>query len=128
MPERTSGFDRVRKVGLALPGVEEGTAYGFPALKVHGKLLACVPANRTAEPGSIVVRMSLEDRAELLAAAPDVYYLTDHYVDYSAVLVRIARVNPEMLRDLLGMAFKFVTARAAPRPPARKRRRTGPTR
>ncbi len=26
-------------------------------------------------------------RAELLAAAPDVYYVTDHYVGYSAVLV-----------------------------------------
>jgi hypothetical protein len=126
MPRSTIDFDTVRKIGLALPGVEEGTAYGFPALKVHGKLLACVPANRTAEPGSIVMRVDFDDRAELLAAAPEVYYVTNHYANYSAVLVRLSRVNPGVLRDLLGMAYKFVTAQAAPRSPSRKRPALGP--
>jgi hypothetical protein len=104
-------FETVRKVGLALPGVEESTAYGSPALKVHGKLLACVPTHRSAEPGSLAVRVSFDDRAELLAAAPDVYYVTEHYLNYTAVLVRLSRVTPDVLRDLLGMAHKFVTAR-----------------
>ena len=111
----TINFDSVRKIGLALPGVEESTAYGAPALKVHGKLLACVPAHRSAEPGSLAVRVGFNDRAELLAAAPDVYYVTDHYLDYNAVLVRLSRVTRNLLRDLLGMAHKFVTANAARR-------------
>jgi hypothetical protein len=126
MPRTTIDFDTVRNIGLALPGVEEGTAYGFPALKVRGKLLACVPANRSAEPGSLAVRVDFADRAELLAEAPDVYYLTDHYVAYSAVLVRLARVNPDILRDLLGMAYKFVTGKAAHRSPQGKRPKPGP--
>ena|ERR1035437_5772871 len=126
MPRSTIDFDTVRNIGLALPGVQESTAYGFPALKVHGKLLACVPVNRSAEPASLVVRVDFEDRAELLAAAPDVYYVTDHYVDYDAVLVRLSRVNPDVLRDLLGMAYKFVTANATPRSPSKKRRKLGP--
>jgi len=121
MPRRTIDFETVRKIGLALPGVEEGTAYGSPALKVHGKLLACVPAHRSAEAGSLVVCVDFDDRAELLAADPDVYYVTDHYVGYNAVLVRLSRVNRDVLRDLLGMAYKFVTRKAAPRSPARKR-------
>ena len=125
MPRSTIDFDTVRNIGLALPGVEESTAYGFPALKVHGKLLACVPANRSAEPGSLVLRVDFDDRAELLAADPDVYYVTDHYVGYNAVLVRLSRVNPDVLRDLLGMAHKFVTRNAAPRSRARKRRKAG---
>ena len=108
-----------------MPGVEASTAYGFPALKVRGKLLACVPANRSAEPDSIVVRMGFDDRAGLLVEAPDVYYLTDHYVGYNAVLVRLGRVNREVLRDLLGMAYKFVTAGSSGRPPSGKRRKTG---
>jgi hypothetical protein len=62
--------------------VEESTAYGFPALKVRGKLLACVPASRSAEPGSLVVRVDFDDRAELLAADTDIGYVTDHYVGY----------------------------------------------
>jgi hypothetical protein len=125
MPGRTVDFDTVRSIGLAMPGVEESTAYGLPALKVQGKLLACVPANRSAEPGSLVVRVDFDDRAELLAAAPGVYYLTDHYLDYSGVLVRLSRINPDVLRDLLGMAYKFVTANVTPRSQSRKRRNLG---
>jgi hypothetical protein len=98
---------------LALPGVEESTAYGSPALKVRGKLLVCVPTQRSAEAGSLAVRVGFDDRAELLAAAPDVYYVTDHYLNYSTVLVRLSCVTPDVLRDLLGMAHKFVTARRA---------------
>src|ERR1700752_1846953 len=111
MPRTTVNFDTVRKIGLALPGVEESTAYGSPALKVRGELLACVPAHRSAEAGSLVFRVGFDDRAELLAADPNVYYVTDHYLDYSAVLVRLSRVSPDVLRDLLGMAHKFVTGR-----------------
>jgi hypothetical protein len=123
MPRSTVSFDTVRKIGLALPGVEESTAYGSPALKVHGKLLACVPVNRSAEPGSLAVRIGFDDRAELLAAAPDVYYVTDHYLNYNAVLVRLSRVTPDVLRDLLGMAHKFVTGHEASRSPSGNRRK-----
>lgn len=120
----TLDFDTVRKIGLALPNVEEGTAYGAPALKVRGKLMACVSTHRSAEPGSLAIRVGFDDRAELLAAAPDVYYVTDHYLNYSAVLVRLSRVTPDVLRDLLGMAYKFVTSHeAAPRSLSRSRRK-----
>ena len=119
----TIELDIVRKIGLALPGVEESTAYGAPALKIRGKLLACVPSHRSAEPGSLVVRVGFDDRADLLATAPDVYYVTDHYVGYTAVLVRMSRVTPDVLRELLGMAHKFVTADAARRSQSRNRRK-----
>jgi hypothetical protein len=123
MPRSTVSFDTVRKVGLTLPGVEESTAYGEPALKVRGKLLACLPSHGSAEPGSLVVRVGFEDRAELLAAAPDVYYVTEHYLSYTAVLVRLSRVTPDVLRDLLGMAHRFVTVHEARRSPSRSQRR-----
>ena len=57
-------------------------------------------------------------------AAPDVYYVTDHYLNYNAVLVRLSRVTPDVLRDLLGMAHKFVTAHEARRSPTRNRHKT----
>jgi hypothetical protein len=122
MPRSTINFETVRNIGLALPGVKESTAFGAPALKIHGKLLACIPTNRSAEPSSLVVRVDFDDRAELLAADPRVYYVTDHYIGYSAVLVRLSRVDHDVLRDLLGMAYKFVTRKTAHRSPARKRR------
>lgn len=108
MRTRVVDFETVRRIGIAFPGVVEGTMYGAPALKFRGKLLACIPTHRSAEPGSLALRVNLVDRDELLAVAPDVYYITDHYADYNAVLVRLARVNECVLRDLLGMAYKFV--------------------
>lgn len=123
MRKGTIEFDTVRKIGLTLPGVEESTAYGAPALKVRGKLLCCIPTHRSAEPGSLVVCVGFEDRAELLAGAPDAYYVEDHYLNYESVLVRLSRLTPDALRDLLGMAHKFVTAKATSRSVSRRSRR-----
>jgi hypothetical protein len=123
VPSNKIDFDTVRRFALELPDVEESTAYGSPALKVRGKLLACIPVHRSAEPDSLAVRIDFDHRAELLAAAPDIYYLTDHYVNYAAVLVRLSRIHPDALRDLLGMAWRFVTAKTpSPKRTARKAR------
>lgn len=102
-------FDVVRKIALALPGVEEASAYGGRAFKVRGKLMACTPTHRSAEPDSLAIRIDIDERAHLLAEAPDVYYVTAHYVPYPMVLVRLSRVTPDALHDLLRMAHKFVT-------------------
>lgn len=88
--------------------MEESTSYGKPALTVHGKMFVCMPSHKSAEPDSLVVRVDFDERAELLAGDPEVYYITDHYTDYPAVLVRLPRVKPGVLKDLLGMAHRFV--------------------
>jgi hypothetical protein len=49
MPAAKVTFDVVRQIALTLPGVEEGSMYGSPALKLHGRLLACLTINK-AEP------------------------------------------------------------------------------
>ena len=108
-------FDAIRKIGLTLPDVEESTSYGVTSLKVGGKLMACPAINKSAEPGSLVVRVSFDERAELIAGDPDVYYVTDHYVNYPSVLVRLSRIRRDALQDLLRMSWKFVTATSAPK-------------
>lgn len=112
MPGKRIDFATVRDIALAMPGVVESTAYGARALKVRGKLLACVPVNRSAEADSLMIRVDPADRDELVTAAPDVYYVTEHYAGYNAVLVRLARVDRDALTDLLGLAYKFVTRKA----------------
>jgi hypothetical protein len=123
MARRKIDFDAVREIGLTFRAVEESTAYGAPALKIRGNLMACIPSHGSAEKDSLAVRVSFEDRAELLAEAPDVYYLPDHYAGYSCVLVRLSRIHRDVLRDLLGMAYKFASVKPARRPAARKRSR-----
>jgi hypothetical protein len=126
MPKPTVDFDTVRRIGLKFPGVEESTAYGSPVLRFHGKILTGIPVNRSAEPGSLGVCVDPDDRVELLAADPAVYYVTDHYIPGNWVLVRLSRVNPDVLRDLLGMAYKFVTGLTARHSTTRKRRTPRP--
>jgi hypothetical protein len=123
-------FDTVRQIGLALPDVEEGTIYGSPALKVGGKMFACIAIHRSAEPETLAIRIDFDQRDELLAADPNTYYITDHYLYYPSVLVRLTRVHPDALRDLLLMAWRYVSAtgprrraRSAPGASARPRQR-----
>lgn len=111
MPRQRITFDTVREIGCALPGVEPGTVYGSPALKLRGKLLACIAIHRSAEPESLAARVGFDERDELIAAEPDVYYLTDHYVDHPVVLVRLGRVHRDALPDLLRMAWRFVSTK-----------------
>jgi hypothetical protein len=104
-------FDTVREIGLTLPGVEASTMYGAPALKVRKDLLACMPRHKSAEPGTLVVRMDFDQRDALIAESPETYYLTDHYVGYPSVLVRLSRVGADEMRDLLRAAHRFVTTK-----------------
>ena len=127
MPRKQTEFDAVREIALALPGAEEGTAYGSPAFKVDGKMFACLAINRSAEPNTLAVRMDFDQRDELIAADPKTYYLTDHYVDYPCVLVRLTRIREDSLRDLLLMGWRFVLAMKS-REVAKRRRKVGPRR
>jgi hypothetical protein len=110
MPKQSVTFDLVRKLALALPQVEEGTMYGSPALKLGGRLLACMAANKSAEPESLVLRTDFETREALLAEEPGTYYVTDHYVNHPVVLVRLSRIKKDQLQDLLRAAWRIVTA------------------
>jgi len=115
MPPKKITFDAVRKMGLALPDVEAGTTYGSPALKVRGKMFACLASHKSAEPDSLAVRIDFDRRAELIAADSDTYYLKDHYVNYPVVLVRLTRVKADALRDLLLTAWRLVSTRGTRR-------------
>jgi hypothetical protein len=99
-------FEAVRKIALALDNVEEGTSYGTPAFKVRGVLMARLRDDL----GALVVRMSIDDREELIAADPKTYFITDHYLNYPWILVNLARVHPDAMRDLLRAAWRSAAA------------------
>ena len=110
MTRAADPFDAVRAIARTLPGVEEGVSWGTAALKVNGKMVACIATNKSAEPGSLVVRIPIPERDDMIAADPDTYYLTDHYVPYPSVLVRLSRIHRDALRDLLTLAVRYVKA------------------
>src|SRR5690348_15772040 len=88
---RVNGFERVRRIGLTLPGVQSSVCYdGSPRLTLDGCFLAGLASHESAEAGTLVVRMEPDQRTLLLEDAPDTYYLTDYYARYPLVLARLA--------------------------------------
>lgn len=106
-------FETVREIGLALPGVDLGTAFGHPALKANGRVLATVASNKSAEPDSIYVSLGIPERDELVAADPDVFYLTPHYVPWPCVVARLTQIHKDMLKDLLAMSLQYCLSKPA---------------
>lgn len=97
-------FDAVRRIALALPGAEEGTSYGTPAFRVRGKFFC-----RLREDGeSLVLKCNVYERTYLMDDLPDVFYVTDHYRDYPAILVRMAAVTEPLLRERLEESWRIV--------------------
>ena len=106
MPSRKKtglSYEAVCKLAAKLPSVEQASSYGTPALKVKKKMFA-----RLKEDGeTLVMKMDVVSRDLLLAAQPDIFYLTDHYRDYPYVLVRLAAVNEAQMRELLEDAWRL---------------------
>jgi len=96
-------FDQICELALKLPGVEASTSYGTPALKVKGKLLA-----RLKEDGqSIVFRVTFDQRDLLMQTKPKVFFITDHYLGYPAVLMRLSSATAKQAADVVEMAWRF---------------------
>jgi hypothetical protein len=119
---RGPAFGSVEAIGRTLPDVEVTTAWGQPALRVRGKMFACMASHKSAEPNSLVVMMDFAERDALVEDDPGTYYLKEHYVNYPCVLVRLTRIRTDALRDLVAGAHRFVSAKAHRKSGARKRR------
>jgi len=113
--KRETPTDVLRDIALQFPDVEDATTDRGIAFKARGRLLTCAATNESAEPNTLVIRISAEQRARLMAAYPDVLYLTKHYEKHPAVLARLERLDRESLRDILGAAWLFVTEKAVAR-------------
>ncbi len=102
-----ASWETVRELATELPEAVEGTSYGTPALKVRRKLFA-----RLREDGeTLVVFTDPLEREALMQGDSQTFYITPHYEDYAAVLIDLARVESEELRELLIESWR----RRAPR-------------
>lgn len=95
-------FNEVIALAMRLPGMEETTSYGTPALKVRGKFLARIWEDGT----TMVLRTTFDEREHLLAKWPKEFFFTDHYANYPTVLVHLTKVNARRLEQLLEDAWR----------------------
>jgi hypothetical protein len=85
-----------------LPEVEEGTSYGTFTLKVRGKFLM-----RVKDTDTLVFHCPIEEKEILIEVAPNIYFETDHYKGWPAILVRLSKVEDPELKLCLERAWRL---------------------
>ena len=94
----------VRRLALALPEVTEGICFGTPTFYVRKKLML-----RMWEDGeTLVCKVPMESREQLLDSAPDIFSLTDHYRTYPAILINLNSVSQRILEEKITIAWRQV--------------------
>lgn len=97
--KQETDFERIVRLAEAvgLPEVTLATSYGTAALAVRGKSFV-----RMKEAGILVVMCALEEKEMLIELAPDLYFETDHYKGWPAMLVRLGVIgDPDLTQRLI---------------------------
>ncbi|MFF0739812.1 MmcQ/YjbR family DNA-binding protein [Streptomyces sp. NPDC004111] len=99
----------VRRVALALPDTTEKLAWGQPTFRVAGKVFAALGDDDS----TVAFKCPKEERAELIAAEPQKFFLrAGHDDNYNWLRARLAAVeDEEELRAILLDSWR----QAAPR-------------
>jgi len=93
-----------RTLALALPETAERPCYGTPGFYVRRELFARL----LSDGKTLAVRVDPAERDALLAAAPDVFFLTPHYEGWPMVLIRLPRAERADLEERLVEAWRFM--------------------
>ena len=91
-------FARLQALASArgLPEIEPSTSYGTPALKVAGNAFIRLLDEKTA-----VLQCPSDQKVLLMEISPDIYFETDHYRGWPAVLVRLPVISDAELAERL---------------------------
>lgn len=99
----------VRRIALALPGVEERLCHGTPAFYARGKMLL-----RLREDGeTLAVAFPKDKREALIDAFPDVFSVTDHYLNYDYVLLDMIAARESIVAEMIDGAWRRKASKRA---------------
>jgi hypothetical protein len=104
MARRKLTIDDAGAIAAALPGVTEGTSYGTRGWKVGKKFLM---REKERMDDVLVLKLASVDEQELLIERdPGVFFITDHYKGWPAVLVRLGAIDRKALASLIEGAWR----------------------
>jgi hypothetical protein len=102
---KTMTWDEVVAIAKTFPGVEEGSSYGTPGLKVRGKFLTRL---RLEDDSLVFTEVGFDERELLLEADPQTFHLTPHYAPYPTILARLSCLDEETVRRFLERRWRQV--------------------
>jgi hypothetical protein len=96
--------DEAGKIACALPGVTEGVSYGTRGWRVGKKFM--MRQKEKVDGVLVMLTDSVDEQEFLIERDPEVFFITDHYRGYAAVLVRLAKVERADLAALIARAWR----------------------
>jgi hypothetical protein len=94
-----------KKVALSFPEAHEKPSYGSPAIFIAKKFFTRL---RDQDDSIVWIVGSVDERDHMLEMDPKTYFITDHYKDYPAILVRTSRINQAMLKKMLERRWRAI--------------------
>jgi hypothetical protein len=93
-------WEDVVKIGLELPGVVVGSAFGSEALRYKAEFMC-----RIRDDGeTLAIRCDIEERPFLIEEH-DELFVTPHYEAWPMVLVALPRADEQLVRELVEDAW-----------------------
>ena len=97
--------DDVRRIAMALPGVEERASYGGrPSWRTPARMFTWI----RDDPEALVLWVdSVEERDALIAAEPDTFFTTPHYDGEAIVLARLDPLDEQEATELITDSWRL---------------------
>jgi len=101
---------QAREIALSFPGANEQLKHGgtVPHYFIGSRFFTWI----REEENSLVVRVdSLDEGDALIESDPRLFHITDHYRNSAAVLIRLDRATPRLIRGMLERRFREIATR-----------------
>jgi hypothetical protein len=100
-----------RKIALSFPGTRERWSQGGPVIDIDGAYFVRIG---TREPDSVQLKLeSFEERDAMIAAEPELFFITDHWKSYKGLLARLSALDAKTFRALLKQRVAVLAAQKA---------------
>ena len=101
----------LRELALGLPGAQERETWGHPTFRVRDKIFASM---YEGDDGAVAtVKASPEDQEALVGGDPRTFGLASHVGRYGWTTIRLDRVDPDELRELVVEAWRRTAPKRA---------------
>jgi hypothetical protein len=100
---------QLRELALGLPGAEERETWGHPTFRVRDKIFTSM----SDDAAIATVKASPEDQAVLVGNDPETFGIASHVGRYGWTTIRLDRVDPDELRELVVEAWRRTAPKRA---------------
>jgi hypothetical protein len=98
-----------RSIVLSIPGAEERAHFRKAAVFVNDQFLTRV---HDKEEAVVIITSSIEMRDIMLEAEPKLFYITDHYRKWAALLARLSLLDRTTLKQLMAPRLAAINAKS----------------